>query len=112
MTYHIEPVENSGRPGRIDWLIELEVGSGLCRNVATITDMTTCKTSPTRNGTVAYHGGKTLYLPLDEPPTTSRQRPPIRNHFGKAISAMFPVNRQPRGGLTQRCSSVHGAGQQ
>ena len=45
MTYHIEPVEDTGERVRIDWLIELEVGAGLARNVATITDLTECKIS-------------------------------------------------------------------
>lgn len=70
MTYHIEPVENAGKPVKIDWLIELEVGDGLARKVATITDLTKSKTTPTSKGTVAYQGAKTLTLPLDEPPTT------------------------------------------
>ena len=70
MTYHIEPVENAGKPVKIDWLIELEVGDGLARSIATITDLTKSKTTPTSKGTLAYRGAKTLTLPLDEPPTT------------------------------------------
>jgi hypothetical protein len=70
MTYHIEPVENAGKPVKIDWLIELEVGDGLARNVATIADLTRSKTTPTAKGTLAYRGAKTLALPLDEQPTT------------------------------------------
>ena len=70
MRYHIEPVENAGKPVKIDWLIELEVGDGLARNVATITDLTRSKTTPTTKSTLAYQGAKTLTLPLDEQPTT------------------------------------------
>jgi hypothetical protein len=42
--YQMQPVDESHT--RPDWMIELEVGSGIARNFATITDLAQSKAPP------------------------------------------------------------------
>lgn len=69
--YHLEPVtESTPTP---QWTIELEVGNGIGRGYAVITDLRNCKWKPTRNGNNIARGAKTLTLSLGggEVPTKS-----------------------------------------
>lgn len=68
--YRMEPVDESQKTKTLaDWVIELEVGNGIARNFATITDLTHSKATPTPGGNLSVVGGRTLTLPLDELPT-------------------------------------------
>lgn len=69
--YRLEPVtECTATP---QWTIELEVGNGVGRGYATITDLRYCKWKPTRNGNNIARGARTLTLSLEggEMPTKS-----------------------------------------
>lgn len=66
MEYRMEPVESEKLT---QWIIELEVGKGLMRNIAVLTDLRRAKSTFTRDGNLSVKGGKTITLPLDELPS-------------------------------------------
>lgn len=61
--YHLEPVtENTSTP---QWTIELEVGNGVGRGYAVITDLRNCKWKSNCNGNNIARGAMTLSLSLE-----------------------------------------------
>jgi hypothetical protein len=61
--YHLEPLtEHTSTP---QWTIELEVGQGIGRGYAVITDLRDCKWKSTYNGKKLARGAKTLKLSLE-----------------------------------------------
>lgn len=71
MNYRMEPIEEMKL---CDFTIELEVGRGIGRKFANISDLTQGKVTKLRNGNFSVKGGRTLLLPLDEEPTMATAR--------------------------------------
>jgi len=66
MTYRMEPIEEMKL---CDFTIELEVGDGIGRKLANVSDLTQGKVTKLPNGNLSVKGARTLTLPLDEEPT-------------------------------------------
>jgi hypothetical protein len=69
--YRMEPVKTPTVPFAA-WMVELEIGGGIGRNFAVVTDLRRTKRIPTLDGNVAVKGAKTRTFPLppDEIPTS------------------------------------------
>jgi hypothetical protein len=67
MNYRMEPIEDMKL---CDFTVELEVGCGIGRKLALVTDLTQGKvTKSPKSGNLLVKGARTLTLPLDEEPT-------------------------------------------
>jgi hypothetical protein len=71
MTYRMEPIEDMKL---CDFTIELEVGGGIGRKLANVSDLTQGKVTKLPNGNLSVKGARTLMLPLDEEPTMATAR--------------------------------------
>jgi hypothetical protein len=74
--YRMEPVENPHTLPKTlsNWIIELEVGNGIGRNVAVISDLTHSKSTQSPDGKFSVVGVRTLTVPLDRMPTLENAR--------------------------------------
>ena len=90
--YRMEPVVGDNHP-IADFMIELEIGNGIARNLATLTDLTNSRMIPTSDGSgFSLADGRMMNLDLEEMIPTPETAMEIADTLAIALLACGKAN--------------------